>query len=534
MTSEREWPQTQIATECLHRSQEIFKLLVDAVTDYAISALDIEGNVLTWNKGAARLNGYTESEIIGQNFSKFYTEEDIQKDHPAEELRLALKNGRYEEEGWRIRKDGSRFWANLVLTPLQDSHGIHIGFTKITRDLTEKKIAEQLKKEEEEKFRLMVESVRDYAIFMLDINGNVVSWNEGAKKFKGYKSSEIIGQHFSKFYLPEDIKAKKPKMELEVAEAVGRFEDEGSRVRKDGTTFWANVVITALRDREGKLFGFSKVTRDLTERKKAEEDLRLSYEGLEVRIKEKTGLLEQALKSRDEFLSIASHELKTPITSIKMQLQMAQNRLNISKGQDIDVDKLTKGLTVASNQVERLTQLIDDLLDITKIQAGKLTYTFEPVNFSILLNEVLEGFSHQLSISKSHLNKYVDESLEGVWDRMRIEQVLVNLIANACKYAKGSQIVIFAKRQNDKAIITVQDFGPGIPKDQRGKIFERFERLGQSKNVAGLGLGLYISKQIVIAHGGALELKPNEEIGATFMITLPIDSRIPKAGPNEK
>lgn len=518
--------QAQVAKETLHKSEEIFKLLVDAVTDYAIFAISPEGKILTWNKGAARLKGYSASEIIGQDFSRFYTPEDIKKGHPAEELRLALKDGRYEEEGWRIRKDGTAFWANIVLTPLLDVYGNHIGFTKVTRDLTERRNAEQLKNKEEEKFRLMVESVKDYAIFMLDSNGIVASWNEGAKRIKGYEAREIIGQHFSKFYLDEDIKAKKPDMELEIASSIGRFEDEGWRVRKDGTTFWANVVITALHDREGKLFGFSKVTRDLSERKKAEEDLNRAYEGLEVRIKEKTALLEEALKTRDEFLSIASHELKTPITSIKMQLQMAHNRLDISNGKSIDVTKLTKGVVTTLGQVERLTNLIDDLLDITRIEAGKLTYTFEPVNFSDMLNEVLDGFSEQFSNSNNQLKTYVDESLEGIWDRTRIEQVLVNLISNACKYAGGSKIIIFAKRQDNKAIISVQDYGPGIPKEKRAKIFERFERLGQPNNIAGLGLGLFISKKIVTAHGGKIELKPNDEIGVTFIITLPIDSSV--------
>jgi len=511
--------------EDLRKSEEIFKLLVDAVTDYAIFALDTGGHVLTWNKGAERLKGYTESEITGQHFSKFYTAADIQKNHPAEELRLTLENGRYEEEGWRVKKDGSVFWANLVLTQLRDRDGTLVGYTEVVRDLTERRKAEQAQRTEEEKFRLMIESIKDYAIFMLDPSGKVMSWNEGAKRFKGYEDHEIIGQYFSKFYPEEDIRAKKPQMELEVAESVGRFEDEGWRVRKDGTRLWANVVITALRDRSGKLYGFSKVTRDLSERKIAEEELRTAYEGLEVKIKEKTSELEEALKTRDEFLSIASHELKTPITSIKMQIQMAQHRAATSGRASFDFDKLDKALAVTVGQVERLTQLIDDLLDISRIQAGKLSYDFEKTNFSAILNEVLEGFGQQLSVSKSDVKLYVDEELDGYWDRNRLEQVLVNLISNAAKYAVGSSIVIFAKRDGAKALISVQDFGPGIPKQKRGKIFERFERLGQSRNISGLGLGLYISKQIVLAHGGTIHLKPGEEKGATFVVSLPIDSR---------
>jgi PAS domain S-box-containing protein len=506
----------------LHRNEEIFKLLVDAVTDYAVFALDTNGYILTWNKGAELLKGYSEAEAISQHFSIFYTQDDIARGHPQEELKMALEHGRYEEDGWRIRKDGKKFWANLVITPLRDTLGNHIGFTKITRDLTERRQAEQLKNEEAEKFRLMVDSVKDYAIFMLDPHGIVVSWNEGAKKFKGYEASEIIGKHFSTFYLPEDIRSRKPQMELEIASTVGRFEDEGWRLRKDGTTFWANVVITALHDKHGTLFGFSKVTRDLTERKKAEEHLKLAYEGLERRIKEKTSLLESALKTRDEFLSIASHELKTPITSIKMQIQMVQLRIHRSKTDVVDIPKLNKALDVTMGQITRLTQLIDDLLDISRIQAGKMTYTFETFNFSQMLDEILEGFSHLGPQDKNPIKVFVDPELEGCWDRMRIEQILVNLISNAFKYAPGSSIVIYAKEDGPNAIFSVQDFGPGIPKENRGKIFERFERLGQSSNVAGLGLGLYISKQIALAHQGKIELKSGEEIGSHFLITLPL------------
>jgi PAS domain S-box-containing protein len=508
-----------------HKSDEMFRLLVDAVTDYAIVALDTHGNILTWNKGAERLEGYSAQEIIGQHFSKFYTESDVQSGHPAEELRLALKDGKYEEESWRVKKDGSMFWANLVLTPLRDAQGKHIGFTKVTRDLTERKKSEDNRKEEEEKFRLMVDSVKDYAIFMLNSDGIVSSWNEGAKRFKGYEASEIIGQHFSKFYPPEDIKARKPQMELEVANATGRFEDEGWRIRKDGTRFWANVVITALFDKSRRLVGYSKVTRDLTERKRAEEGLRTAYEGLEARVKQKTGQLEEALRSRDEFLSIASHELKTPITGIKMQMQMALMRLTSPKSEGIDIAKQVKALQTCEGQLNRLTQLIDDLLDVSRIQAGKLDYNFELTNFSEILNEVLEGFSGQLAKANTEVKTFVDEDLQGYWDRTRLEQVLINIVSNALKYAPGSAIVVFAKQDEQSAVISIQDFGPGIPEKERSKIFGRFERLGQTRNVGGLGLGLYISRQIVTAHGGRLELKSSSDPGTTFIFTLPLDAR---------
>jgi PAS domain S-box-containing protein len=518
-------PHSSATIESLRKSEEIFKLLVDATPDYAIFALDPEGYVATWNKGAERLKGYSEREIVGQHFSKFYTAENLARNHPPDELRLALKNGRYEEEGWRVRKDGTRFWANVVLTPLRNRDSQIIGFSKVTRDLTERRAAEEAKREEEEKFRLMVESVKDYAILMLDPQGRVSSWNEGARRFKGYEAHEIMGHHFSEFYPAEDIRARKPEMELEIAKVTGRFEDEGWRVRKDGTRFWANVVITALFNRHKKLVGFGKVTRDLSERKKSEEALQAAYEGLEVKIKEKTSQLEEALNSRDEFLSIASHELKTPITGMKMQLQMALHRLQGPSDAPMDIARQRKSLEVAANQLNRLTLLIEDLLDISKIQTGKLSFEFQKTNFSHLFQEVLEGFAEQLSNAKTEVSTYIDETLEGYWDAPRIEQVFVNLLSNALKYAPGSKIVVFAKQQEQDAFITIQDFGPGIPEGARKKLFGRFERLGQTRSIGGLGLGLYISRQIVLGHGGEIAVKPGDEIGTTFMIKLPQDPR---------
>ncbi|HKP63413.1 MAG TPA: PAS domain S-box protein [Polyangiales bacterium] len=254
----------------LHGSEERFRLLVEQVTEYAIFLLDTSGRVSSWNLGAARIKGYSAGEIIGQHFSRFYRPEDVWK--CAHELEVATREGRVEDEGWRVRKDGSRFWANVVITALRDDSGGLIGFAKVTRDLSERRRTEEALRESEERFRMLVESVTDYAIFRLDPTGHVATWNSGAERIKGYRAGEIIGQHFSRFYPEEDIRAGKCEMELERASLDGRFEDEGWRLRKDGSRFWANVVITALRDPGGELVGFAKVTRDLTERRAAEEE----------------------------------------------------------------------------------------------------------------------------------------------------------------------------------------------------------------------------------------------------------------------
>ncbi|GAA2782691.1 PAS domain-containing sensor histidine kinase [Nonomuraea dietziae] len=248
-------------------------LLVQSVVDYSIFMLDPDGYIVSWNEGAQRINGYTAKEIIGSHFSVFFPPEDVASGKPEWELMTATSEGRVEDEGWRVRKDGTRFWANVIITPLFGETGELRGFGKVTRDRTQHRMAEHALRESEERFRLLVQSVVDYAIFMLDTEGHIVSWNAGAQRIKGYRADEIVGSHFSVFYPPEDVASGKPDRELEIAVVEGRLEDEGWRVRKDGTRFWANVIITALFDETGRLRGFGKVTRDLTERRMAERTL---------------------------------------------------------------------------------------------------------------------------------------------------------------------------------------------------------------------------------------------------------------------
>ena len=241
-----------------------FELLVQSVTDYAIYMLSTNGTIVSWNAGARRFKGYEADEIVGQHFSRFYTPEDQAAGIPALALETAERDGRFEAEGWRVRKDGGRFWASVVIDPIRDPTGTLIGFAKVTRDLTERRAAEEALKASEERFRLLVESVTDYAIYMLDPVGTITSWNAGAARFKGYTADEILGQNFSRFYSEADRMAGIPSRALETASREGRFEAEGWRIRKDGSRFWANVVIDAIRSPMGELLGFAKITRDLT------------------------------------------------------------------------------------------------------------------------------------------------------------------------------------------------------------------------------------------------------------------------------
>ena len=242
------------------QSEGVFRILVEGVRDYAIFLLDPEGNVVTWNPAAERIKGYSADDIVGKHFSTFYPEADKLAGKPAYELNIAAEKGRFEDENWRIRKDGSRFWASVVITKVVNESGGLIGFGKITRDLTERRLAEL-------RYRLLVEGVSDYAIFSLDPKGHVTSWNTGAQRIKGYADFEIMGEHFSRFYLPEDRAAGLPEHVLHTATESGHYEGEGWRVRKDGTRFWASVVVTPIRNDQGEIIGYRKITRDVTDRK---------------------------------------------------------------------------------------------------------------------------------------------------------------------------------------------------------------------------------------------------------------------------
>lgn len=251
-----------------------FELLVDAIADYAIYMLDAEGFVTTWNKGAEKIKGYSAVEIIGQHFSRFFTIEDQKKRLPESLLATARAEGRYEAEAWRVRKDGSRFWCNAIVHPIQDERGDVIGFAKVTRDITERMEAEKALRQSERRFRLLVGGVIDYALYMLDPSGLVVNWNPGAERLLGYTSDEILGQHFCKFYTTAERAAGMPARVLEIAAREGRYEGEGWRVRRDGSRFWAMVAVDAIRNETGKLEGFANVTRDITERHSAQEAIR--------------------------------------------------------------------------------------------------------------------------------------------------------------------------------------------------------------------------------------------------------------------
>jgi hypothetical protein len=506
--------------ESLRLNEERFRLLVESIGDYAIFMLDPEGHVLSWNAGAERIKGYAPSEIIGQHFSRFYPPE--AGDFPAHELRVAAAEGRFEDEGWRVRKDGSRFWANVVITALHGPDKRLIGFAKVTRDLTERREHEEQLRHSEERFRLLVEGVSDYAIFMLDVNGNVATWNAGAARIKGYRAEEIIGQHFSRFYPQDAVESGWPEHELRVAATEGRFIDEGWRVRRDGSRFWAHVTITALRDDAGRLQGFAKLTRDLTERKRTE--------ALEVSGAERDAMLEaersarmlaqRAARIKDEFLATLSHELRTPLNAILGWTQLLRSR-------GARPEDLQRGMEIIERNARAQVRLIDDLLDLSRIMSGRFRLDVQQVSLLDIVRGALDSIEPAAQTKGVRLESVLDpQSVVVSGDPARLQQVFWNLLSNAVKFTpKGGKVQVLLQRVNSHIEFSVSDTGIGIPATFLPHVFERFSQKDSSTHrvYGGLGLGLAISKQLVDLHGGTIHAKSmGEGQGATFVVTLPL------------
>jgi PAS domain S-box-containing protein len=666
-----------------HAAEE-FRILVDGVRDYAIFMLNGNGRVTTWNSGAERLKGYQRAEIIGKDLSTFYSDEARQAGHPQRSLETALRDGRYEEENWRVRKDGTRFWASVVITPIHDESGNLSGFAKVTRDLTERRLADEQREAErqeaervlrdsEERFRLLVAEVRDYAIFFLDPEGHVMTWNAGAQRFKGYRADEIIGESFVRFYVPEDVSAGLPSRLLRRATEEGVATDEGLRVRKDGSRFRAYVVLTALHDKSGRLRGFAKVTRDITEQQHAERRLailadasRLLAESLDsdqilftitrmavpnfadgvvVHLRDPEGeprlglfhstnpemlaalrdlqlrgayrvaapsrrvmrtgrselhatltpewlrgqemddelaLLilrfaisstihvpivmagnpfavivfatagtrgydehdlvfaeelarrasaamhnaelfhtankereraEQAADLRERLVAVLGHDLRQPLASIDMRVQLLRRRST-----DPEVLEDLHGVRASSN---RMSRMIDQILDFTRSRlGGGVKVVLAPMDLREALTPILD------EVRSAHPSATIQlecPELRGSWDRDRLQQVFSNLIGNALAHGgPGKPVTVTAGVEAHGVWVEVHNDGPPIPQALQSVLFNPF-RIGEhsSRSPEGLGLGLYISNEVIRRHGGQIHIRSSAAEGTTFRVVLP-------------
>jgi PAS domain S-box-containing protein len=493
---------------------EAFRLLVTSIREYAIFLLDSDGHVVSWNAGATALYGYGADEVARTHFSLLYPKEAQQREWPQQKLRIAAAEGQFEDEGWRVRKDGSRFWASSVITALRDEGELR-GFAKVTRDLTERREREEALRQSEERFRSIVQGVRDYAIFTIDPNGTVTSWNAGARQLKGYEPDEVIGSAFSRFYTPEAIERGWPQQELAVAKAEGRFEDEGWRVRKDGSRFWASVVITATRNASGAVVGYSKITRDLTDRHRREEALAQSEEHFR---KQSEALADAAQRMRD-FIALISHELRNSLGPIHLAASLMAKR---------DLDPPLEHLRqTIDRQTALLTRLVGDLMDLNRVERGHFSIEREPVLLGDVLSGAIEA-SRPLIEARGHAlqTQWPEEPIALLGDAVRLTQVFVNLLNNAARYtAIGGHISLLVETTGADVIVSVADTGKGIAPEQLERVFEPFTQLEpQDRDAqAGIGVGLALAQRIVGLHGGTIEaLSMGVGRGSEFVVTLPL------------
>ena len=498
MTTRRDPPPPSL--EAFHRAER-FRAAIESVQDYAIFLLDRHGIIETWNRGAQRLKGYTPEEIIGRHFEVFYPPEAVARDWPNEELRIAARHGRFEEEGWRVRRDGSRFWASVVITALYDETGALEGYAKVTRDMSDRREQEAAMRQSEEQLRLLVGAVQDYAIFLLDAEGKVLTWNAGAEKIKGYRAHEVLGRHFSMFFTVEDVAAGVPARELSVALRDGRAEAEGWRVRKGGEVFWANAVLTPVMDGEGRLRGYAKVTRDLSEQRRMAE-------------------LERSSRRMEEFLAMLAHELRNPLAPLRNAVEIMSMRGDLPP-------YMASVSRMIDRQVNQLTRLVDDLLDVARITTGKILLRREALDLRQVVLASVETARPQIDAKRQQLRVDLPpEALEMTGDAARLGQALQNLLGNASRYTgEGGAITVEVRPQGGALLVTVSDNGIGLAPEAVERIFNLFsqEKVARDPADSGLGIGLSLARRIVELHGGSLTAySAGLGQGSTFSMLLPM------------
>jgi PAS domain S-box-containing protein len=483
---------------------------VQSVLDYAIYMLTPDGVVKSWNAGAERIKGYTPEEIIGRHFSQFYTPEDREAGRPARGLEIAAREGRFEAEGWRVRKDGSRFWASVVIDAIYDDDGGLAGFAKVTRDLTDRRHAEQALRDSERRFRLLVDGVTDYAIYMLDPEGRVTNWNVGAQRIKGFAADEVIGSHFSRFYTDEDRALGIPATALSTAAETGRFEAEGWRVRKDGVRFWASVVIDAIRGEDGVLLGFAKVTRDITERRDAQTRLEEAREQL---------FQSQKMEALGQLTGGLAHDFNNLLTAIMSGTELALRH----KDNPARLDVLLQGVLTSAKRGGSLTR---QLLAFARRQPLEATVV-DPREH---LLDCAALIRHSLSAEIELITECSDQLWRIETDPGQLQLALLNLAFNARDaMPDGGRMRLSATNVElegapeglvgEFVAVSLTDSGSGIPQDIRDRVLEPFfttKGFGQ-----GTGLGLSQVYGFARQSRGGLVIDSVEGEGTTVTIYLP-------------
>lgn len=488
--------------------------MVEEVEDYAIILLDTNGIIRNWNKGAEKIKQYSAKEIVGESFKKFYLPEDLEKQVPERMLQEAAAQGRAICEGWRVRKDGTQFWAGVTITALHDDLGEVVGFSKVTRELTERKIAEDNLRKSEERYQRMIAEVQDYAIILLNERGEIQNWNAGAEKIKGYTAEEALGMNFRVFYQLEDQRSGLPERLIATAVSTGRAAHEGWRVKKDGSRFWGSIVITALHDATGRVIGFSKVTRDLTDRK--------MYEDRQQRY---LAELEAQNRELERFAYIASHDLQEPLRKIRTFIDLLS---------DDTLDEQAKrryfGKVVVS--AERMSELIKAILNYSRL--GRENPEADLVDLNDVLKDVIGDY--EVAISEKNAVISGDELPPVRGNKLQITQVFTNLIGNALKFSrempeiristslvKGKDIVGWPAIPPEARYreIVFADNGIGFDQQYSMQIFSLFQRLHGKQHYPGTGIGLAVCKRVMENHGGFISAYSEPGSGAAFKIYFP-------------
>jgi PAS domain S-box-containing protein len=490
-----------------------YRRLVDAVTDYAIYMLDPTGVVTSWNAGAQRFKGYTPDEIIGHNFSRFYTEEDRKTDLPARALKIAATEGKFEAEGWRVRRDGTQFWAHVVIDPIRDPDGKLTGYAKVTRDLTERKRAEEVLRQSQEQFRLLVQGVTDYAIYMLSPKGIVTSWNAGAERIKGYRPDEIIGEHFSRFYTDEDRLRGDPQKALGIALREGRFEKEGWRVRKDGTKFWSHVILDSIRNDSGEVIGFAKITRDITERRNAQLNLEAAREAL---------FQSQKMDAVGQLTGGVAHDFNNLLMAVLGSLELLRKRMP----QDPALLRLLDNAVEGAQRGASLTQRM--LAFARRQELNK-----SPVDVVALVRGMADLLQRSVGGNLTIETQFPLSMGKVLADENQLELALLNLTVNArdampdggtIKIAAGEKIVLHghecALPEGRYVCLSVTDEGAGMDAQTLARAAEPFFT---TKGVGkGTGLGLPMVHGMSEQMGGRFMLKSKVGEGTRAEIWLPV------------
>lgn len=507
---------------------DLYHKMIDEIEDYAIIFLDRNGIIQNWNKGAEKIKGYRESEIVGNHFNIFYLPDDRAAHLPQKLLKEATEKGKASHEGWRLRKDGTKFWGSITLTALHEENGEVIGYSKVTRDLTGRKalddqakaFTEELRlsneslRESEERYHQMIEEVQDYAIILLDENGDIQNWNKGAEKIKGYSAREIVGKNFRSFYLPADQEKGLPEQLINTAIKEGRATHEGLRVRKDGSTFWGSVVITALHKKNGTVMGFSKVTRDLTEKKQAEIKLQEYLRELEIRNKE----LEQ-------FAYVASHDLQEPLRKIRTFTDVIERNFQ-------NEEFVKKYFEKINSAAKRMSDQIKSILDYSRLS---LVEEFKDVDMNLVLNDICIDFELLIQEKKAVIESEPLPTIKAI--PLQVNQLFANLVGNALKFSvnepliKISSTILTPKEMKEIPInangsaylqILFSDNGLGFEPQYEKQIFSLFQRLHGRHEYSGTGIGLALCKKIMENHHGFIRATSELGKGADFYVYFPL------------